>query len=374
MAVDQPTPADLGNLTEAQFLALLDWSINPVNNDPSADDTFAAARQCIVPLLYRIYRENFRWINEAFACRVDTPLSLKAAMGGGGGAPFTPASWADTDNGSVPLTAAFMSSLAIQPPTMLFTCNGTADDEYSAQSLIEVDSGTSDEIIFAVASSRGSEGLSGGVFYGARPTLEHWYANGTYDSSVSTTRNVLFSAKACPEWGQSNDGIVIACVTDITAPTSPNGFADGSTQWVFSLESADLGGSGQDWSLVLTYGNLPNRAVCRLGDYTGNPISITSGRDYTLGFAVVDLGGGNSVVRFFVNGLQVGVDQTSAFSFWTARDDGAMRLQVGAFRQGDRYCGGHVSNVYYWNGNDGATDDVGIQNQIYQAGAGYSSV
>ncbi|MEE9472911.1 MAG: hypothetical protein V3V82_02890, partial [Acidimicrobiia bacterium] len=119
---DQPTPPNLGNLTDAEFIALIDWSRTPANQpgpngEPAAPDTWAQFNTCVVALLYRLTLENFRYLNKALACEVPTPLCT-AAQAPAIGAPSLPTDYDATGAG------VFTSTGLADQPVAIFPLNG----------------------------------------------------------------------------------------------------------------------------------------------------------------------------------------------------------------------------------------------------------
>lgn len=356
MATDQPTPPDLGNISNAQFLALPDWSVF-ATNIAGKDDTFASMEDCIVALLYRVIRDNLSYVNEALACRVDTPLSLAAK------AVQSAVHWRETDWPALPLSLPRLSG-SNPTPDILFSCNGTKlDDVTGTLSLNPPSPGTS--IVYANVSAQGSTG-SGPSYpfrFGIRTHAERWvYAD---DTSVVRSLDIGYQATySLPEWPQDTiEPIVLAKVADFQSPVDVG--ANGRIGFEFGLGAApatDANSNPRDYCLYVRWydiGDVEEIVVATLPDsgpgsfLEAEPISITPGRRVTLGFhRHFDAGVQAYQVRFYVNGRDITGDvggQTVPPDIAASSD---LRLHIGSAQLGKSYTGGPVNNVLVWENAD----------------------
>jgi len=355
MATDQPTPPDLGNISQAAFLALPDWSVI-ATNVVGKDDTFGSMDDCVVSLLYRLIRDNFDYLNEALACRVDTPLSLAAKQ-----ALSETVHWRETDWPALGLTLSNM--VGVSPlPTILFSCNGSKLDDVSGTlSLNPPSPGSS--LVYAVVNAQGSKIPSSyPIIYGLRNHAERWI----YADDTAAVREVLVAYQATyslPEWPQDTVlPIVLAKVADfLTAvdvgPTNRIGFEFG----LGPAPVADANSNARDYVLyvrwydgsdveVLVHALLPTGFP---GDFAeAEPIAITPGRRITLGFQryFVDEAFG---VRFYVNGREVA--RTEGLNLPNIAPESDLRLHIGSAQLGKSYTGGPINNVLFW-ANPGDAD------------------
>ncbi len=368
MAASDPTPTpDLGNETLVQFLARVEWSVNPTNQNDE-DDTYQKLKTCVVALFWRQTRAYWEYVNEAFACRQSTPLGIKAAAA-------QTAHWRATDDNGTELTeTAIDAQGGIPTPNMLFTCNGTGiDDTNESQFLVDEPSNDAGNNVYSVVNARGRDGTSGAMILGLRPSANKWYVNQVYDSTIVLGSEVLFSMNVVVEWPQANTGVVLAKIQDKTTATE----SAGQMLWEFGLGegiSSDTNKDPQNWVLYLRFRNSDfNSVLYQARNGIGSPIGITSGREFTLAFALYDTGVPDTFdVKFFVNGVKLGSTQ-SVFEGGvpTAGFSTDIRLHVGSSSLGDKYCGGPVNNVYISTAIDKDDDHDGIANALYQLGAGY---
>lgn len=374
MATDQPTPPDLGNLTNAQFLALADWSVI-ATNIPGKDDTFESMQDCVVALIYRVIRDNFAYENLAWGCLVDTPISLKiAALELAATAQRT-----ETDFPAIPLTSAAMVGV-IPQPDLIWTCHGTRQED-SGGTILEPPS-PGEDIVYPVVSAQGSLG-SGPAFpfvFGIRTHAERAIHAG--DTSVVRQQDIAYQASySLPEWPQDTvQPIVLAKVADKDTPVDVG--INNRIGFEFGLgrnTPGDVNANERDYCLYVRWydaGDVEQRIVAKLASPAFpevQPIGITPGRRITLGFhRHFDAGMGNWGVRFYVNGREVsGIQEVaSAPSIATASD---VRLHIGSAQLGMSYTGGPVNNVMVWANGDPAGVAAAMLT-AYLRGEGFQAV
>lgn len=359
MATDQPTPPDLGNITNLQFLALADWSVVAANI-AGKDDTFQSMTDCVVALLYRLIRDNFEYVNEAFACRVDTPLGLKAS------ASVDSVHWRETDWPAVDMTLSRMSG--VNPlPDIVFTCHGTKLDDVSGTLKLNPPSpGTS--LTYANVSARGSTG-SGPAYpfvFGIRTHAERWvYAD---DTAIVRSLDIAFHATfSLPEWPQDTvEPIVLAKVADFQSPVDVG--ANNRIGFEFGLGPSpvtDVNSNSRDYCLYVRWfsqADVEQRIIATLPTVgpiifdAAEPIAITPGRRVTLGFHRHFSGSADSwVVRFYINGRDVTGEVGPAIGSALGPDIAVtsdLRLHIGSAQLGKSYTGGPVNNVMVWANPD----------------------
>lgn len=357
MATDQPTPPDLGNLTNAEFLALPDWSVI-ATNITGKDDSFESMEDCVVALLYRVIRDNFSYENDAWACRVDTPISLKIqalqdAM---------QVHWRETDWPAVALTLSRL--IGVNPlPEILFSCNGTQfDDVTGTLKLNPTSPGVN--VAYANISAQGSTG-SGPTYpflFGIRNHAERTiYAD---DTAIVREQDIAYQATySLPEWPQDTvESIVLAKVADFESPVDVG--INNRIGFEFGLGEShedDLLRNPRDYCLYVRWyqaGDVENRGVAVLptgGPVTFDvnaPISITPGRRVTLGFhRYLDTVSGLWSVRFYINGRDV----TGVIAVGNEPDistNSNLRLHIGSAQLGKSYTGGPINNVMVWTNVD----------------------
>ena len=378
MATDQPTPPDLGNLTNVQFLALPDWSVL-ATNIPGKDDTFESMIDCVVALLYRVIRDNFAYENEAWACRAVTPISLKIAALEQNAAVH----WRETDWPAVGLTLAQL--VGVTPlPDILFSCHGTKLDDVSGTlELNPPTPGTS--IVYALVSAQGSVGANPLPFlFGLRTHAERWvYAD---DTTLVRQQQIAYQASySLPEWPQDTlEPIILAKVADFTSPVDVGpsnriGFEFG----LGPAPSADPNSNTRDYCLYLLWydsGDAEQRSIALLPSEPvpfpdAEPIAITPGRRITLGFQRYFRGPPDEdwVVRFYINGRQA-TDVLGPFpgapSIAQVSD---LRLHIGSAQLGKSYTGGPINNVMVWANADPVAVPAAML-AAYQRGEGFQAV
>lgn len=351
MATDEPTPPDLGNISAAQFLDLIDWDRQPVNID-GKDDTFETLNDCIVALLYRLIRDNIAYINEAFACRVSTPLGIaaKAAQAG-------TQHWKETDFPALALGNGSVGG--VNPiPDLIFNGDGTPFDRNGVLKMNPPGAGTS--ITYAVVSAGTCIAEPGDDYpfvFGIRTHAERWVFMDSSD--IPKAKLIAFQCSyALPEWPQDTvENIVLAKVANYLDPidVGPNnriGFEFG----LGPAPSTDPNSNARDYVLYLKYytaadvvqlveATLPVSGDPAMFD-SAEPISITPGRRITLGFERQKPNGFYEVV-FYVNGVAItspigGLDEPSVS---TSSD---IRLHIGSAQLGKSYTGGPWNNASLW--------------------------
>lgn len=353
MATDQPTPPDLGNLSDAEFRALPDWSVL-ATNIAGKDDTFASMEDCVVALVYRELVENFAYINLAFRCEVDTPLSIAAKA-----ATEDSIHWTPTDFPAQGLT--IFSLIGVNPvPGILFSCNGTKVDNVSGILKLNPPSpGTS--IVWANIISQGARG-SDRPKYGVRTHAGRWvYVD---DNAIVKSEDIAYQATyALPEWPQDTvEPIVLAKVADFNSSVDVG--VNNRIGFEFGLGAApvsDPNSNPRDYCLYLRWydiGNVEQLVVATLPTSGGGttfldaePISVTPGRRVTLGFHRYDSGGGVWVTRFYINGLDVS-REVGALTVPNISSSADLRLHIGSAQLGKSYTGGPINNVLVWANPD----------------------
>lgn len=357
MATDQPTPPDLGNITAAQFLALIDWDRQPINIDPGKDDTFETLDDCIVALLYRIVRDNIAYINEAFACRVSTPLGIaaKAAQAG-------TQHWKETDFPALPLSNGTLAS--VNPiPDLIFSGHGTPLDRNGVIKMNPPGAGTS--LTYAVVSGGTCIADPGDDYpfvFGIRTHAERWVFMDSSD--IPKADRIAFQCSyALPEWPQDTvENIVLAKVANFLDPVDVG--ASNRIGFEFGLgpaPSSDPNSNARDYVMYLKYftssdvEQLVEATLPISGDPAefdnADPISITPGRRITLGFHRFKP---NSLwsVQFYVNGVAItsSIGLLGDPSVSTSSD---IRLHIGSAQLGKSYTGGPWNNACLWENPSG---------------------
>lgn len=374
--VDQPTPPNLGNLTPGQFLALDDWSVAAQNQTgPDGEplpDTWTAMQFCVVALLYRLIRDNFAYENDAWACRVSTPLLEKILS------LETQLQSRPTDNLGQALTIALLGSFATQAPSLLFNCDGDVTDPVTGTALlVNVDSPATPHPVYQVVNAQGSQGPTGTVVYGLRTTLNRWYYTDAYEAEFAL--NALHvSCNVVPQWPQDSSAgskTVLLKVADHL--TTDETGASKRMQFEFGLQDAgtgfDAAAHGTDRVLYLRYydaNDVEQKATALVG---GEAVGIGYGREITVGFARI-LVGNDFDVSFYVNGVLI--NTVTPLAVPSAGNDTGIRLHVGAGQLGEGAAGGPINNVYYLASGTSisqAASDT-LMNSVYRIGAGYLTV
>jgi hypothetical protein len=368
MATDQPTPPNLGNLSDAQLRALPDWAVKAVNQ-VGKDDTFASMEECVVALVYRLLLENIAYINLAFACEVDTPLSLAAK------AVVETPHWRETDWPAIALTQSSLTGISPQPD-IVFTCDGTALEAISGA--LSLTAGNPTGLIqYSIVSARGSTGASPvhPFVLGLRTHALRWVYS--TDTAVVRSQNIAYQASySLPEWPQDNSKpIVLAKVANFTTASDTGANRIGFEFGLGTPGIIDEFGEPRDYSLYVKWfevGDSP-RTIYAQGGAPNYPsdiyIGVTPGRRVTLGFHRY-FDGSDWRVRFYVNGREVadnigvGLDEPSI----SASSD--VRLHIGSAQLGESYTGGPVNNVAVWaDAAEGALDAAMLA--MYQRGEGF---
>jgi len=369
----EPTPPDLGNISNAAFLALPDWSVIATNLAGKAD-TFTSLETCIVAIFYRLVRDNFEYLNEALACRIDTPLSLAAKSGEG------VVHWTPTDWPAVGLTLANMTG-ANPAPGILFSCNGTNLDDVGGLTLSDNIAG--ELLTYAVVSAQGSLGSSPDYpfVFGLRTHATRYVH--AEDTAIAKAQDIAYQATySLPEWPQDSEAnIVLAKVADFTSATDTG--PSNRIGFEFGLGSAPSGPPGvgpRDYAPYVRWydsGDVEQKIEASLptsGPVTFSPgnIAITPGRRVTLGFHRY-FNGVNWSVIFLVNGRAV----TTQVGTLAAPDIAAganIRLHIGSAQLGVSYTGGPVNNVMVWaNPSDHASVAASMLT-AYSRGEGFEAV
>lgn len=371
-AIDQPTPPNYGNLTQAQFLLLPDWSVTATNQTgPDGEelpDTFTAMDLCIVALFYRLVRDNFAYLNEAWACRVSTPILDKIEE------LQTQLQTRPTDNLGQGLTISLLNTFAIEVPDLLFSCNGTNIDEVSATiALVNVDGPATPHPVYHVVNAVGGPATPGPVVYGLRTTLNRYYYT---DANIANFQSSEFivSCNVTLQWPQDSSAgskIVLLKVADYLTTTETG--VTKRMQFELGLQDAgtgfDAAAHGTDRVLYLRYFDASDVEVKTTALVSGEAVGIGLGREITIACARLNQGGPFGVT-FYVNGVKI--NTVSGLATPSAGTSTDIRLHVGANQLGTDWVGGPVNNVYY----DGAPDasqsvaDARVQG-IYRIGAGY---
>ncbi len=369
---DQPTTPNLGNITQAAWQALPDWNRVPVNI-PGKDDTFATLEDCVVALLYRIIRDNFDCVNEAFACRKDTPLSDKIQDI----QDQVQTHWLPTDHPAKALRTS--DFVGLNPtPNLLWSCDGEkVDDVGDVLKLNPPGIGT--DIVYSIVVSKGSLNLgSKDQVYGLRNHASRWYF--ADDNAIVKTDDIAFMASyQIPEWPQDTvEPIVLAKVSDYLVDVDVG--VSNRIGFEFGLgpsPTSDVNSNERDYVMYLRWydsGDVEQRSHA-LFEITGQrpvrqPISITPGRRITLGFHRYDSGGGNWNVKFYINGLLVATD-TTAYAAPDIASGSDIRLHIGSSQLGKSYVGGPVNNAVIWNNLADDTVVAGPMLGAYLRGEGF---
>lgn len=331
---DNPTPADLGNLTESEFLSLAEWAVN-AQNAANVEDTIDGLAFCVNAVLYRILREQFRYINEALACRVDTPLSLAAKAAA--------ERWREGDNRSKAVTLATLGGAGLIQPSALWSCSNSNVDEVGGASLINDEADP--HPLYGVVNAPGSRSeLFSSVVWGLRPHAARWYFSDVQIAAAARPIIMASCQVTIPHWNQANEGIVLL---KHAAFDSENEIGAERMGFEFGLERAgtsDPNANSQDYvPYVRWYDSieLEQRAVLSTGDRSWCVPS--SGAEWTLGFLRYEVAG-SYFVDFYINGILVG--SSGSFSAPLPSVAANMRVHAGADQLGFRYCEGTIRNVF----------------------------
>lgn len=372
---DEPTPPNLGNLSDAAFRALPDWAVNPTNQPDAAgvvpENTWAKMMTCCLALFYELVRENFAYENLAWGCNVSTPLlekvnSLVGAI-----------QWRATDNSSRALTLADIGAASIPTPNVLYSCNATLVDEVTSVALLNVAAPTTPHAVYCVVNAHGGAGIaSSSVVYGLRGTANRWFYAG---QDITPTRDtaIMASCNVTLEWPQDSSvgsKIVLLKVADWgtateTGATKRIGFEFGVSK--SALSPPDDKAHGTDYVLYLRWFDSGDVEQIAFPTVNGEAVSIGLHREVTLAFQRYEVEPSDNRVRFFVNGVEVGV--SSGHERPSIGSDSDMRLHVGANQLGANACGGPINNVYVL-GSPPTNDESQAINAIYRLGAGYLDV
>lgn len=368
MPTDQPTAPDLGNITDAAFLALPDWSVI-ATNILGKDDTFASMETCVIALFYRVLRDNMRYINDAFACRVDTPLSLAAK------ATSDSTHWLETDHPCKGLIDADFGGLS-PIPDIIFDLNGHNVDDVGGVLKMN-NGGPGTDIAYAVVAVTGSSTVPQ-MILGARTHANRWLYSD--DTPLVKTEQIAFQASFhIPEWPQDTvENIVLAKVADYTSPIDVGGL--NRIGFEFGLGLSDVVNPDyqpRDYILYLRWYSSFDNVIDGVAKtpITGQrpalmPISITPGRRITLGFHRY-LNSSTYEVKFYINGVFVAIDQGLGGPDVSASSD--IRLILGSAQLGKSYTGGPVNNACVWSNVDINVDMDGTMLGAYRRGEGFES-
>lgn len=337
---DNPTPADLGNITEAQFLALPEWAVS-AQNDADVEDTIDGLTFCVNAVLYRILREQFRYINEALACRIDTPLSLAAKAASEG------ARWREGDNRSKAVTLATLGGAGLVQPDALWSCDNDNLDEVGGQARLINDE--ADPIpLYGIVNAPGSRSeLFADMVWGLRNHAARWYFSDLDIAAAARPIIVASCQVTIPHWNQANEGVVLL---KHAAFDSENETGAERMGFEFGLERAgnagfpDTNADAQDFVPYVRWydsGDVEQRAV--LSSIDRSWCVPASGAEWTLGFHRYEVGG-SYFVDFYINGINVA--QIGSFNAPAASVAANMRVHAGADQLGYRYCEGTIRNVY----------------------------
>lgn len=395
MAVDQPTPPEFGNRTTAEFLALplqqvvAQNAIDPATGLPF-DDTFQKLATCVVALLMRAIQGDRAELNELFACRKNSPLTDKICD-------LVSTHWKATDNGTQPLTLAKLALSNVVVPQLLFSLDATAEDEVSNGAVkIQDDFDPPDinSIIYALVNSPGRKGpfkidsqdINAPV-YGIRMHKKRWYYTDSTPASILTSDCAASLTVTIPEWSQDNANDLVFLtsqhIRNVLGSKETGSLNRLNFEFGVGLGNSlaiDPRSSERDYVLYLRWRTSDDTEVRVIATTSvlHDPISVTPGREYTLGFIRRNgLDPLDTEVIFFINGIQVSIEEIGGSMFPAAGNSSDIRLIVGSSGQGDEYVGGPVNNVIYYS-------DIGVtsmgdsenrranMNAIYQIGAGYA--
>lgn len=371
-AIDQPTAPNLGNQTLAQFLNLPDWAViatNQLADDGSElPDTFTAMEFCVVALFYRLVRDNFAYENEAWACRVQTPLLTKIQE------LEQQLQTRATDNRGQALTLTLLQTFALPTPTLLYSGDGTVLDPVTNQvTLINVDPPDDPHPVYHVVNARGGASTPGAITYGLRATSNRYYYTASHVPQFEST-DIVASCNVVPQWPEDSgaDSKIVLLAVKRYDVASDTGATD-RMQFEFGLSRAltafDPNAHGTDRVLYLRYYDAGDVEQIIPALVNGEAVGISPGREVTLAFSFIDTGGTGDL-RFYVNGVPIYT--ASGVNLLSPGTSSDIRLHVGSDRFGDHHCGGPINNVYFdgapTGGQSGADSTI---HGVYRVGAGY---
>ncbi len=341
--VDQPTPPNLGNQLPTEFLQIPEWAVQATNRD-DVEDTIDGLRYCVNAVLHRIIRDNFLYLNEALACRVDTPLSLAAKASSG-------ERWRPGDDCAAPVWPSDLTGVGIELPDHLFPFNRSAFDYITPGLRFQNTENPADiRMLYAAANAPGSRTTDPvQVIWGLRNHATRWYWTNSPLVSCQRDQTIVSLQVKLPQWNQANEGCVLLKYAQPFEDPDTGAFRMG---FEFGLGPAgnpstpeeDPAADAQDYvPYVKWYDGNDTEVVCKLST-SFDSLCISPGAEWTLGFHRRPVGEVSYIVDFYINGLLVGSSVTTGPSPATsALSD--LRLIVGSDKYGDRYCVGPIRNV-----------------------------
>lgn len=361
---DQALPPNLGNETNATFLLRPEWS--PDYQNPDGGDFLATLNFCINAVWGRAVRDNFAYINRVFRCEQSTPLSDLVCN-----VPVS-ATWRPSDDGSFAILAGDFATAGVLVPTNFWNLDGDFVPQIGTPVIRQNEQ--NDRRIYTWKSVRGRDGAAGGRVIGLR-TFHEWGAfTDPFDSSIVESLSIAASVTCrIPEWPQANDGITLLAVKHkrLQAETG----AVDRMGWEFGLGRSDLTPPDvpNEYCLFLrwfTEGDVEQYTSARIVDSTTfeQPIGITPGNDWTLGFHRREEAGLYHT-DFYVNGVLVFTSDGLVIPAFGSSTD--IRLLVGAGSDGVQFVGGPIRNVALWRNTDDAAAVGPSQLFVYQKGTGF---
>jgi hypothetical protein len=362
---DQAAPVNLGNETDAQFILRPEWA--PDYQNPDGGDLFETLNFCINAVWGRAIRDNLRYINRVFRCEQSTPLSDLICN-----AP-TNATWRPSDDGSYAIQAADFAAAGVLAPSNFWNLDGDFVPQFGTPTLRQ-DEG-SQKRVYTWKSVLGRDGASGGRVIGLR-TFHQWGAwSDPFDAGIVDSPSIAGSITCrIPEWNQANNGIVLMAVKH-KRDSAETGATD-RMGWEFGLGALGFGPSTdpREYALYLRYRTAADAEKGEAASIidssaTSQPIGITPGNEWTLGFHRRESSPGFYQWDFYINGvLSYTSDAYDAPSFGSSTD---IRLLVGGGSDGVKFVGGPIRNVALWRDTDDAAAVGAAMLFVYQKGAGW---
>lgn len=369
---DQAAPPNIGNETFLEFCARPEW--DAMYGNPDGDDTFSSLNVCTNAVWARAVRDTLKQINEAFACRHITPLSIKATSGGTG------KDWRPSDDDAYAIVSGDFGAAGVHVPTYFFNFNLDNTNQGSGPATVIEQSDQTGSRVYTYVRVQGRPGASiGSTVIGMRTFFKAVGFNSTSDLAITGATSLFASTTVrIPEWPQSNNRIVLLAIKQRQADDETGG-AD-RINFEFGLGPGDQlfpGNSDRAYSLYVRWrdaGDAEDFALLEMTDDSalGHGVGITPGYEWTLGFHRYEkdgVGTATWAIDFYINGQFV--KQVVDLSTPLPGNDSAIRFLVGAGNDGKQFCGGPVRNVSLSVGHFEPTIVAPYMTYVYQKGAGY---
>lgn len=362
---DQAAPPNLGNETDVQFIARPEFK--PDYQNPDGADFFSTLNQCVNAVWPRAVRDNLRYLNKVLRCEQSTPLSdLICGVQLG-------SSWRPSDDAAYAIQAGDFAAANVLAPDHFWNLNGDYVPQLGALDIRQDEQ--ADRRIYTYKTVRGRNGAAGTKVIGLRTFYQWGGFSDPYNAALVDSLSIAGSITVrIPEWPQANDGITLLAVKHKRSQDEIG--AQNRLGWEFGLGRSGISPPDipSEYCLFLRWRTIADSEVHTAAAIIDSstfeqPIGITPGDEYTLGFHRRNAGGGFYAVDFYVNGIKVYTSDSFVVPAFGNSTD--IRLLVGAGSDGVQFAGGPIRNVALWQNTDDAATVGPAQLFTYQRGAGW---